>query len=540
MPTRAITALAALALILAALGTASLVPLFDPDEGYYPATAAESVDRGPWWDLQFNGDARWEKPILAYALIEGAFAAFGRGAAAARIPSAIQGALLVLLAGGIVTRLAGGRAGASSAVVLASALGTQIFARAAHPEIAVVLSIAVTELLLVMWLVLPADRRWRGLPIWIGVSLGYGLLAKGPVAVVVPGIGAALAAPFVTDVRGRLGEAARDAAIAGTVAAAVAAPWYAAMTWRHGVVFLRDAVWAQNVGRYTGQIEHGQSAATFALAALAGLMPWTGLLPAALRGLRRPAPGADARAAAQLALAIIAGSSLLFYALSASKLASYSFALVPPMAVLVGLFLDDAMDAPERTGGVSFLLTSAALGAFGLALLAVPLLHGSVLRTRDIIGGVPAQGDGTFWPLVLPAASVLLAGSLLVLWLPVRGRIAALWATGLAAPLVILLAAAPVLGDAYPWQRFGRQMAAEPGPAWIQNYRAPSLTFYAGRPVERVAGDEALEAIVRERGSGWLIIGADWASRPPLADRLRDGRAAIVDRTARLALVRLR
>lgn len=535
---RSIIALAALGLVVAALGTASVVPLFDPDEGYYPATAAESVDSGAWWDLRFNADARWEKPVLAYALIEGSFAAFGRGPVAARLPSALEGAALVLLVGGLVSRLAGRRAGACSAVVLASSLGVQVFARVAHPEIAVVLSIAVTELLLTMWLVLPHAERPRGLAALIGASIGYGLLAKGPIAVVVPALGIACAAPFVANLRERWGEALRDAAVAGLVGLALAAPWYAAMTFRHGVAFLHEGVWAQNVGRYTGQMDHGQSAATFLLAAVAGLMPWTGLLPAALWRLKRPA--GDRRASIRLTVAIIAGSSLVFYSMSASKLASYSLALIPPMSVLIGLYLDDLLAAPRTRPAVPFLATGVALSALAAGLLAVPGLHGTVLRMRDVIGGVPAEQSGAaLWTLVGPVAAVLIAGAVLVFWLSDRGRMTALYGVGLAAPLAALLAAGPLLSDAYPWQRFGRQMATEPGRAWIQNYRAPSLTFYAGRPIERVAGDEALEALVKDADSGWVILGADWTLKPPLADRVRAGRATVVDRTPRLALVRL-
>ena len=68
----------------------------ETDEGYYPATAAESVDAGRAWDPQFNGESRWDKPILPYGLIEASFAAFGRSPTAARVPSAVQAALLVL------------------------------------------------------------------------------------------------------------------------------------------------------------------------------------------------------------------------------------------------------------------------------------------------------------------------------------------------------------------------------------------------------------------------------------------------------------
>jgi len=530
--------LAAVGLMALALSTAAAVPLFDPDEGYYPATAAESVDSGAWWDLHFNGEPRWDKPVLAYALIEGSFALFGRGPVAARLPSALEGAALVLLTGVLVSGLAGPRAGNCSAIVLATSLGAQLFTRAAHPEIALVLSMAVTELLLTVWLVLPSGQRPRRLAVWIGISLGYGLLAKGPVAVVVPGLGFAVAAPFVTDMRGRLREVVSDGGMAGLVAVAVSAPWYAAMTWRHGLGFLRDGVWAQNFGRYTGEIEHGQSALVFVVACAIGLMPWTALLPAAvgrLRHFRGDRPGAVG-----MVMAITAATSLAFYTLSASKLASYSLALVPPLSVLIGLFLAEWLDKPD-THAAPFRATSVTLGLLAVVLLAVPLFQGILFSTRDLVGGVPAAQPGLgLWSLVVPVALVLVAGAAMLWWLPARARLATLAAIGCATPLVALLASGPLINDAYPWQRFGKHMTGEPGPVWIQNYRAPSLTFYAARPVERVVGDEALAALIKDADHGWVVLGADWAAKAPLAGRIRAGRAAVVDRTPRLALVWLR
>lgn len=538
---RSIARLAALGLFVAALATASRIPLFDPDEGFYPATAAESVASGSWWDLRFNGEPRWDKPLLSYALIEGSFAAFGPHALAARLPSAIEGAILVLLVAGLTSRLAGARAGACVSVVLASTLGVQIFARAAHPEIAIVLSIAVTQLLLITWLVSSGADKPRGLGIWIGVSLGYGLLAKGPIAAVVPLIGAVTAAPFVTNLRLRWSEALRDAVIAGAIGLAIAAPWYIAMTVRHGSAFLDNSLWAQNVGRYTGQIEHGQSAWTFIAATAIGLMPWTGVLPAALARLSFSSRLVDRRSAVRLAAAIMAATSLVFYCASASKLASYSLALLPPLAIVIGLYLDDIIGAPHRRTSLAFVSTAIALAVVAALLWALPSLHGTVLRTRDVIGGVPSAQDGSaFGPLVHSVSVVLLAGAVLLFALSTRGRIAALYGVGLVAPLVALLTLAPMLDDAYPWKRFGEQIARQPGPAWIQNYRAPSLTFYAAQPIGRVAGDEDLESLLATTNSGWVILGADWAQKPALADRLRAGRAIVVDSTPRLALVQLR
>ena len=154
MPTSAKSSIALIALAVSLLAGASapLAPLFDPDEGYYPATAAETLRGGTFWDLSFNGEPRWEKPVLSYALIEASFVTFGESATAARIPSAIEAGLLILIVGALVTRLAGARAGVVSAITVGTTVGISIFSRAAHPELALVLCVIATELLICVWL----------------------------------------------------------------------------------------------------------------------------------------------------------------------------------------------------------------------------------------------------------------------------------------------------------------------------------------------------------------------------------------------------
>jgi len=401
------------------------------------------------------------------------------------------------------------------------------------------LSIATTELLLVMWLVVPRAERIRGWALWTGMSLAYGLLAKGPVAVVVPLIGALCAAPFVTHLRARWREAVSDAGLAALVALALAAPWYVAMTMKHGVEFLRVAVWTQNIGRYTGQMaEHGQSAGVFALAAAVGLLPWIGLLPAAVARVRRRA--GDQRDAIRFVLVVMAAASLVFYAASSSKLASYSLALIPPLAALIGMYLDDRLAEARSGGQAAFRWAGLVLAAVATALAAVPLMHGTAFQMRDLIGGVPAAPSApVIWWLVAPLMIVFAAGALALFVLPPKGRVAALAVTGIAAPLAALLMMAPILGDAYPWQRFGAEISRAPARVWVQMYRAPSLTFFSRQPATIVTEDE-LRALLVGAEPGWVVLGADWSEKPELAARLASATAEIVDRSPRLILVKLR
>ena len=516
-----------------------MAPLFDPDEGYYPATAAETLKAGTFWDLRFNGAPRWEKPILSYALIETAFRVFGESAASARMPSAVEGALLIAIAGFVVARLAGPRAGTLSAAAVGTTFGVSVFSRVAHPEIAVVLSIVVSELLLCVWLTTTDRRTRRLLALGAGVSVAYGLLAKGPVAAVLPILALFSTLPFVRIEEGSVRAGIADALLAAAVACGLAMPWYVAMALRHGGSFLRDAVWQQNVGRYaTHAYGHRASTLFLVLPLLVGLLPWTALLPRAIRRVRlRSAGGREVLRICMLASALTA---LAFYSVSASKLASYTLVCVPPLAIVIGLSLDEDFDdraAMARAG----IATAVLLGICAVILVAAPFAASHLVTTSQLLGALRPMTTNVADLLALetvPLGCLIGAASLAVVatssptW-----RVASLAAVGALAPVLILATARPVLMAMYPWDRFGKEIAARPGPVWMLHRRAPSLTFYAGRPIFAAPDRETLEAEVDRERAGWLAITReDWAELSMTGALMTKERALVTER-GRMVLV---
>jgi 4-amino-4-deoxy-L-arabinose transferase-like glycosyltransferase len=527
-----------LGLALLAAATAPIAPLLDPDEGYYPATAAETLRTGPFWDLRFNDAPRWDKPILAYGLIEASFLAFGESAASARLPSAIEGALLLLIVGTSVMRVAGTRAGALCSLVVGSSVAFSIFARVAHPEIGVVLSVTTTDLLAFLWLTESDGSRRRRLALAIGVSLAYGVLAKGPVAVALPALAFLAAAPFVwpsVDVR-RL---TRQAALAIAIAVALAAPWYVAMSLRHGASFLYESLWLQNVGRYSAaSYGHRASSLSLVLPTSIGLLPWTGLLPAALRRLRRRPQ--SRKELLRLYMFLSAVTALVFYSLSRSKLPSYTFACIPPLAVVVGLWLDEAFverdheRAPWR--GVCALL-----GLCAAVLVAAPFVAGAWLTPQQLLGGLrPGTSDmrTLLAPLMLPLGGLLAGATLIVARAnSVRWRVSALAIAGAVAPALLLVSARPTLLSMYPYEMFGTQIASRSGPVWLLARRAPSLTFYASRPVVSVADETALDTEMARARCGWLVMTREEWRGLAATNAMRCGPSEVSAEGGRMVLV---
>jgi 4-amino-4-deoxy-L-arabinose transferase-like glycosyltransferase/ketosteroid isomerase-like protein len=537
--TRAIIGIAFI-LALLAIVCAPLVPIFDPDEGYYPATAAETLRSGTFWDLRFNDAPRWDKPLLCYAFIAAAFRTFGESVTAARLPSALEGAALTIMIGLVVARLAGARAGVLSALVSGTTLGVSIFSRVAHPEIAIVLSILTTELLICVWLTAPESRTRTRATVGIGLATGFGLLAKGPVAIALPVFMLVCVVPLLRLPRERLLALAGSLAVSLGIAALVALPWYLAMFARHGTLFLEEAIWRQNVGRYTtGTFGHRGNALSIILPAILGLFPWAAFLPQALR--RVHLQDLNARELLRTAMCASALTALAFYSLSSSKLPSYSLVCLPPLAIVIALWLDEELDKPRATGR-GWAQMIALLATIAVLLLSVRFWIGSVVTMDRLFGAVrPPTSDliallaGVTVPLGV--AFAVAAACLLIFKAP-KARITVVACVAALAPVLGFVVARPMLDAMYPWEAFGSRIEQGGGPVWLLSRRAPSLTFYARQPVTTLADLSTLETEMLGEPEGWVALTHDDWSLLGTSLAVRHRRCTIAGARGRMLLVR--
>ncbi len=68
----------------------------DSDEAFYAEAAREMVAGGDWITPHYNGQYRFEKPVLYYWLAALGYLGVGVSELAARVPSAVAGLVLVL------------------------------------------------------------------------------------------------------------------------------------------------------------------------------------------------------------------------------------------------------------------------------------------------------------------------------------------------------------------------------------------------------------------------------------------------------------
>lgn len=205
---------------------------------------------------------------------------------------------------------------------------------------------------------------------------------------------------------------------------AVTVPWYAAMLVRHTNGFWQRFFVHDHFKRLasgvhqidTGSIEH------FVRWLGYGLFPWSALIPAALgqyftgRGLDI----GDDRGRARLMLLLWAVIAFTLFTLSSTKFHHYIFPVVPPLALLVALAIDDSFDRHVPEPWPLYLV---GIGAF--MLVAWDVLHDPQTLKDLFTYKYEREWDGEAWNSQFRfwLAIVFLPGLVGITWFLTRNRL---------------------------------------------------------------------------------------------------------------------
>ena len=498
------------ALLLVGLGRSALT---DRDEGANAGAAREMLERGAWLTPTLNHEPRFAKPAFVYWLMVGSATVLGVGELAARLPSAVAAGVLVLAQYGFARWALGAEAGLRAALILLLGIEYVLIGR-----------MALTDATLVLWTSLagfvffrahhgPAPRG----PWYAGmyVALALAMLTKGPVGVLVPGLGIA-AYLVVTGAAGRFWREAapgRGLLLFGVVAL----PWYGAMLWQHGGDYLARAQ-AETLGRVARTVTGPGGTPLFYLpVVLIGFFPWSAFLPGALvetlRGARRRA--ATSRADAALVFAAVwVVCGLVAFSVPRSRLPHYVLPVFPAAALLVAGRWAPGAPALGRAllAGLGVLI---AVGA-GLALA----LGGTLARALE--PAYPAEPTARLpWSVLAVAALALVMGAGALLRDGARlFRLLAVAMTLLLAVGIHLVLPAFSATWVAPPTLLARRAGAEARPcdvvAVLGPYR-PSFLFYAARGLDFVGRTDParLAAAATPDRRLWLITPHAQAERLP-------------------------
>jgi len=414
--------------------------LWDRDEPRNAGCAREMLARNDWVVPTFDGELRTHKPVLLYWCIMVSYLGFGVNEFAARLASALCAIGSVICTYRIGRRLFGPQAGVWAAIALATSLMFVVAGRAATPDSLLIFCTTLSLMIYVCGTFRPrfdttpfdaqphpivADRYFpQHFPTVLALyaAMGLGILAKGPVALILP---TAVIGMFLLIVRLPSRSQAIDSASLGDrlvriigpfeplhflktcwsmrpltaifAAAAVALPWYWAVGLATNGEFLRGFFLEHNLSRATATMEnHSGTVFFYPLAILIGFFPWSVFaVPLAIDTVLQLRRRDRFHAGYLLAVCWI-GVYVVLFSLARTKLPSYVTPCYPALALLAGDYIDRWSRQSAAVAGRWLVAAFACLALAGIGIAAaVPLAVKDILPGEEwlgLIGLVPIAG----------------------------------------------------------------------------------------------------------------------------------------------------
>jgi 4-amino-4-deoxy-L-arabinose transferase-like glycosyltransferase len=344
--------------------------LFEPDEGRYAEIPREMVASADWVTPRLDAIKYFEKPPLQYWATALAFELFGEQAWSARLWPALAGFLGLLLTRALVRRLYDERTALLAVIIQGSSLLYLALAHFATLDMGLCFTLQLAMSALALLAQGPTSPRaqqhtWQ-LPVLLGVGIALAVLSKGLIGILIPGAVALLYMLWRRDWSLALRAQPWWSLVALIV---LAAPWFLAVGARNPE-FPHFFFIVQHVQRYLSRegFDRYEPPWFYLPVLILGLLPWTAVLPRALRQAWDAARGAERGTALLL---VWAAFVLVFFSLSQSKLIPYILPLIPALAPLCARSIA-GMAAPRLERHLVALALSAAV--LGLLILVVWLL----------------------------------------------------------------------------------------------------------------------------------------------------------------------
>ena len=362
--------------------TAWMRPLSLPDEGRYAGVAYEMLRSGNWLVPTLDTLPYFHKPPLFYWLTAGALAIFGVNEWAARLPSLLAAAGAAFAVYLFLRRWVSEAAARVALLVLATTPYFYGGAQFANMDMLVAACITLTILCLAE-AVLAAEygRPYTTALTGAYAFAGLGILAKGLIGAVIPGI---VVVAWLIYLR-RPAQVLRLVSLPGIfLFALIVVPWFALMELRHpgflNYFFIHHHFERFAAGGFNNPRPFWLYVPLFALVTL----PWFPLLwPALRRQDRDSGPGLRQDLVSLALIWLVA--TIVFFSIPSSKLIGYVLPAVPPFAVLIAhAFARDHFLAAHR----HFSPTRMAAGAGAFC---VVLVIGYAFSERDNIKYLAAQ-----------------------------------------------------------------------------------------------------------------------------------------------------
>ncbi len=499
-------ALSLLCLILYLPGLATLPPM-DRDESRFMQATRQMLESGDYIRIQFQDEMRAKKPVGAYWLQAASVDTLSHPASRQtwpyRLPSALAAWAAVLMTFAFGRTLIGERPALMAGVVLASALILASEAHQAKTDAILLACVVAAQGVLARFYVAGKAREAAGgggcgtpspttpasllapatleaLIFW--VAQGIGILVKGPIVPVISLL--TLISLAVADRNIRWFNAMKP--LLGTaVAAAIAAPWFVAISQATGGAFVGEAVKGDLLPKLLGaQESHGGFPGMYL--ALASVTLWPGSL------LLWPAVAKLWSQRSRLAFRVLLAWALptwIMFELIPTKLPHYVLPAFPALALMIAALANEGIEAFRHKAAKAW--------------YAVWTLVGLTIAAAVLV--LPVKLGNGFDAAMVPAAIGIVLATLLPATLAWQGRTAtaclALALTAAASYPVVFQGVLPSLDRMFLSRGVARivDTIGSDGPVVSAGYSEPSLVFLLGTNTRFANGGGAAAHLAANR-----------------------------------------
>jgi 4-amino-4-deoxy-L-arabinose transferase-like glycosyltransferase len=472
------------------------LPLSGADEPRYARIAQEMRDRGSWTTPLLQGKPWLEKPPLYYWITAPFYSIVKTRETAARLGPSLCALIAAIAVFWLGCTLWSRQTGLIGASILLTSIGFAGFGRGASTDMpftcCFTLAMAIACGAVLPRAQMPAYGRdghasgWKIL--FAYVFLGLAVLGKGPVAIVLA-FGIGLCFWFLDEQQ--VGIRGWRVVQGFALTAAVSVPWFWLAFRQNGFAFIATFFINHNIARYVTEIHHHSEPFLYYIPVLLALLfPWSGWLPLFLKSpleeIRRWRRW-DSR---NLFLICWFLFPMVFFSFSDSKLAGYILPSLPPLALVLGVYVSRTIEGKIEKSRLR------AAGALHLVFSATIAVAAPVFFQKNFGGN---------WEIGLLLGAVTLIPALFSLGFAVKGKcIWAFSATVLQSLLLIIfisLFAFPVLGAYYSTREIAYRAleVRQPGqPILTYRFFQHSLHYYTGYQVETQLDDR--ESLVQFAG----------------------------------------
>jgi len=456
------------------------VPLFDVDEAVFSAAAKEMVQSGNLITPTYNGENRYDKPILFYWLMAASYEAFGTNNFAARFPSALAAVCLVLALFLFVRHSHGEKRAFYAALAFVLSAYFLIYSRAAVTDMSLTLFISASLFsfyLSTEYRSIAPVKASRYLCGFYAFS-ALAFLTKGLIGIVFP-FGIALVYLYATEGRAGLKNIITLKGI--LIFLILSLPWYSAQVFINGQEFIDQFFIKHHFERFTGVISgHGGPVYYYLPALLIGLFPWVAFLPAGILAVFREKDRLN------LFAFIWAAFIVAFFSLSGTKLPDYILPAVPAAVILIASGMTGGEKDRSRFAYLFMALLSAALGC-GLVLsrsylvkYGIPedggtIIAGAVLAAVILADLYAVLGNKRLYPVLFCLTGLLMA-VLLVKALPAAGEY--------------------LQGTLYRYSLYAKEKLPPDERIITYDINKPSVVFYSGHKIIHAGSENELKALM--------------------------------------------